>query len=138
MLIQKNELTLDTCGCVLFFEGEADFKDGAIVIETLKTRQVDRRPCAFHADKGPEVAVKEAQLRSSALGKILEDDAFGETVVTPDGSTVRQFKEGVEVKYSFDEKRELTLELPQTLKRETTKIQSALDATFPQDKITVR
>lgn len=136
MAVQRTRWRPDTCGCVLEYEW-----DDAQPAELRTHTPVVARACRHHQVGATADVFKtcadENTLKNRVMNKILEDPSFGVDVVNGEGELVREFQQGAEPTFRYDEKRSLIVSLPATKKIEALVIKSGLSKEFGAGKIEV-
>ena len=111
-MIKKTQWRPDTCDCVLEYEWD-DQSDPATRVHT-PTKIVKACPhheAAVDTADGFDKVLKENTGKNRAIGRIMDLAAVTEETTDRDGNTVKRLKAGKNISWSFNEKRELELEL---------------------------
>lgn len=122
----------DTCGCVLDYEWDDS------VPQDQRTHAISEvvKACPNHQDTAEKVYEKvkdENTTKNRVLGEIMESvPALVEEVIDDNGNISKRFKRGMEPKWSFDENRQLQIEL---VSSEKAQMKTILDNKFGVNKV---
>ena len=121
----------DTCGCELEYEWD-DTEN-----ENVRTHSISKvlKACPAHGgfvDKKNhyDAVLDENRRKNIVFGEIIKG-AAGEDIIQEDGTMVRKLKRGKEYKWSFDENRNLVIDLVGFTSNEKTAVRSISDNLFP-------
>ena len=122
----------DTCACVLDYEWDDELPQDQrthTILEVIKG-------CSHHQGTKEEVYDKvkdENMTKNRVLGEIMGSlPALVEEVTDSEGNVSKRFKKGMEPKWSFDENRQLQIEL---VSSEKAQLKTILDAKFGFNKV---
>ena len=129
----------DTCGCILDYEWD-DSLDENSRTHTIKNII---KPCAAHANLSDKTehygkVLEENQRKNNLLGAIVENVVgVSEETTQNDDSKVKQLKLGKEYRFSYDDERNLVVELSGFTNSEKTAVVSLANNLFP-NKVEVK